>query len=153
MRHFLRAVYPAWSGGYSGSRRPNMAHSDGRHREGWKCADRYDVSGRVSSALDPESEARIDFVNGKPVFQLLSGVARFSLIHLRRTVGGQQQDQEAEGSDRYLDVRRHRLRPPPSDSGELGPRSRSWWEQGRSAGVGIGISEAVRGGSSVSLSQ
>jgi hypothetical protein len=131
--HFLYAIYPARSGD-SGSRCPHVARSGRRHREGWKRADQYDVSRRVSS--DPGSG------------NLRRGW--FSLkIHLRGAFGGWQQDRDAKGSDWHFDIRWHPR--------GLRRRILDNWAHYRAlggscaaAGAGIGISAAARGGSSVS---
>src|ERR1700722_13220290 len=99
--------------------------------------------------LDPESEARIDFVNGKPLFQLLKGVARFSLKSISAV--------QLEAGNKIVI--------PKDLTGTLtlgGIRAASavgFWTVGHTvavvagagaaAGAGIGISGAARGGSAV----
>jgi hypothetical protein len=103
-------------------------------------------------ALDPASEARIDFVNGKPVFQLLSGAARFSLKSISAV--------QLEASNK---TRKPKALTGTLTLGGIGAAAAvGFWTvgttvavlvgAGAAAGAGIGISEAVRGGSSVSPS-
>jgi hypothetical protein len=103
--------------------------------------------------LDPASEARIDFVKGKPVFQLLVGVARFSL---KSTSAVQLESSNTTRKPKDLTGT--------LTLGGIGAAAAvGFWTvgttvavlvgAGAAAGAGIGISEAVRGGSSVSPSK
>jgi hypothetical protein len=103
--------------------------------------------------LDPASEARIDFVNGRPVFQLLSGVARFSLKSTSAV--------QLEASNK---TRKPKELTGILTLGGIGTAAAvGFWTvgttvavlvgAGAAAGAGVGIAEAVKGGSPVSPSQ
>ena len=108
--------------------------------------------------LAPGSEGKIDLVNGKPEFQLLSGTARYSL---KSTTAVQlmeaQPDGHADGLAGHADIgwkqsgcgRTGRGRILDGGAHCCGGRCGG----GTAAGLGFAVSDAVRGGSPVSPSQ
>jgi|HubBroStandDraft_1064217.scaffolds.fasta_scaffold94505_2 hypothetical protein len=102
--------------------------------------------------LDPESEARIEFANGKPVFQLLKGVARFSLKSIS-AVQLEAGNKIVTPKDLTGTLTLGGIRPAAVGFWTVGTTVAVLVGAGAAAGAGIGISEAVRGGSSVSPSQ
>jgi hypothetical protein len=102
--------------------------------------------------LDAGSEARVDFANGRPVFQLLKGVARFSLKSLLAV--------ELEAGSKIVTPKELTgtlslggIRPAAVGFWTVGTTVAVLVGAGAAAGAGVGIAEAVKGGSSVSPSQ
>jgi hypothetical protein len=109
--------------------------------------------------LAPGAEAKVDIVNGKPVVQLLSGSARYSL---KSTSAVQLMEASQTVTPKNLVgiLSVGNTRPAAAAAGSTGT---SWWTFGHTAlviagaaaaaGIGYGISQATQGGASVSPSQ